>query len=145
MYRRAVASLKLDDDEKRVLDAAISTRASIKADKQFPGWQKKSDAYIKAGNKDGYLRFIRSIYKQVLPDSIEFETKKLGAKAAPAAKPAAKPPVPGQKQPAAAAPTGYTLVARMPDRSQINFDVTSYSMLEKNRAITNDGKRVTWK
>jgi hypothetical protein len=115
----------------------------VRVGKQFPDWQAKGQRYIDSRNKDGYLRYMRSIYQQVLPGAVADAVAKVVKTAAPVR---TTPGQPVKKTPpAAAVPSGFAPVAKEPSTWDIDWDRTDTSMLRRNRAVLKDGKKVTWK
>ena len=122
----------------------FATRAKLDADRMFPAWQEKSRKFIRANDKQGYLRYISSIYKRVVPDAMANAVNRtLKGNFAPKAQqngargPGSAPPK--------AAPAGFAQVANEPSSWDIDYGRTNSAMLKENRAVLKDGKKVTWR
>jgi signal recognition particle subunit SEC65 len=140
-FTKAMAGRKPSTEERAEIMERFGTRAKIDADRLFPGWKEKSQKFIRANDKAGYLRFIGSIYKRVVPDAMaQAVNRTMKGKAAPTAQPGVD-----RGAPAKAAPPGFVQVAKEPSSWDIDYGCTNQAMLKENRAVLKDGKKVTWR
>lgn len=149
-YVKALAGRKPDQEERAQIRELFTIRSKAAADRLFPGWAEKAQRFIKTGDKPGYLRYMQSIYKRVVP-----ETMASAVAATLRGKKAVIPPANGQpngqqkpqqqQNGATSSNGGYAQVAKEPDTWSIDFDRTSSAMLQQNRAVLKGGKMVSWK
>jgi hypothetical protein len=139
---RALAGRKPNTEEKAQIEELFTTRAARLAKNYFKDWEKVSQGYIARDDKRGYLRYMESIYRRVMPEAMSSAVASTlkgqrpastGALAKPGAKVAVKPA------------EGFTLVAKEPDTYNIDYGRTSRAMLAENKAILRDGKKVQWR
>lgn len=148
-YTKALAGRKPDTEERAQIKELFIVRSKAAADKLFPGWFEKSQRFIKSGDKAGYLRYLGSIYRRVIPDAM---ASSVASTMKAARKPAAAAQTPGTKPAAAAKPTGggeaggaFKPVAAEPSTWDIDYNRTSTAMLKENKAFLKSGARVSWK
>ena len=147
-YRKALAGRTAGTEDRAQIKELFLIRSKSAADRLFPGWPEKAQRFIKSGDRDGYLRYIKSIYTRVVPEAM---ASSVASTLKGARKPAAgAPPVP--KKEAAGAPANGTQaagtfkpVAAEPSTWEIDYNRTSTSMLRENRAFLKSGARVQWK
>ena len=150
-FTKALAGRKADTEAKAQIKELFLSRSKSAADRLFPGWAEKSARFIKAGDKPGYIRYMKSIYSRVIPDAMASAV----ASTLKGARAAAPPGARGgqfQKQNGVERPQnvqqaadGFKPVAAEPDTWDIDFTRTPASMISQNRAFLKDGKRVQWK
>ena len=146
-YSRALAGRKPDTEEKAQILELFRSRSIAKADQLFPGWQEKAQRFIKANDKAGYLRYIKSIYTRIVPETMASAVNST-MRGKKAATPAATPkPAPQLKTATAQQPPakGFKFVSGEPNSFDINYSYTDKQMLSQNRAILKDGTRVQWR
>ena len=144
-YQKALAGRTATTEERAQIKELFLVRSKAKADQLFPGWPEKAQRFIKSGDKDGYLRYIRSIYQRVVPEAIASSvasTLKGSRKAPVGQEPKKEAARPGTPPPAA---EGFKPVASEPSSWDIDYNRTSTSMLNENRAVLKSGAKVTWK
>jgi len=119
---------------------------SIKLEKALDnveGYEERVNRYIATGDRQGNLRYQTSLYKQHAP-------RILGALLGPgkqqtvAGKPAARASENGAPVTPPVNNNGFLLVAKPPSAADVSPQTTT-SMIENNRAILRDGRKVTWK
>ena len=141
---KALAGRKPDTEERAELMERFATRAKLDADRMFPAWQEKSRKFIRANDKQGYLRYISSIYKRVVPDAMANAVNRtLKGNFAPKAQQNGARGA--GSAPPKAAPAGFAQVANEPSSWDIDYGRTNSAMLKENRAVLKDGKKVTWR
>ena len=140
-YTKAMAGRKADAEERGQIEELFNTRCARLADNQFKGWRQKSQDYIRRNDKSGYLRYMESIYRRVIPEAMTsaIASTLRGRTAAPSKKQVAGAKV--LTKPA----EGFTLIAKQPSAAEINFKLTSPAMVKENKAITISGKKVQWR
>ena len=154
-YREAIANLQLDDEDRMAFDKDVMARLQYRVSSQEPTFKEKSQRFIDARDKNGFLRYRESLYKRFLPAVIGIvAAKRAGsaaksAAAAPqkAAQPVEKPPArPGVPSAATVTPAGSKLVSAAPKPSEIDFHFgkTTSAMLQRNQAFLKNGTRVHW-
>lgn len=141
-FTRCLAGRKAEGEEKAQILELFLSRSKAAADRLFPGWEGKSQRYISNNDKPGYLRYMKSIYARIVPESMASSVNSTlkGKKAAPAA--ARKPALNGGKLTAPAA--GFKPVSAEPPTWDIDYGRTSQAMLRDNQAVLRSGAKVTW-
>ncbi|MDE2099607.1 MAG: hypothetical protein KGL39_20310 [Patescibacteria group bacterium] len=145
-YKRALAGRTPNSEEKAQILELFTGRATTAANRLFPGWQQKAQRYINANDKAGYLRYMETIYRRIVPEAVSSavsstmrgkatSTKKPATPARPAVKPAAN----------GAGTEGFAPLAKEPDTWEIDYARTTPSMLRNNRAVLTSGKKVEWR
>lgn len=141
-YTKALAGRAPNTEEKAQIEELFGARAARLADQLFKDWRKVSQGYITRNDKAGYLRYMGSIYRRVIPEAITSAVSSTMKGSKPAAK---KPAVNGAAKTTIKAAEGFTVVAKEPDTYQIDYGRTDTSMLRNNQAVLKDGKKVTWR
>jgi hypothetical protein len=144
---KALAGRKPTTEEKAQIEELFMSRANRLASNNFKGWQEKAQAYIARNDKAGYLRYMGSIYRRVVPEAltsaIAGTLKGRGAVAVAQPGVARKPNVAPN---AAAKPAdGFALVAKEPDSYLVDYSRTTSKMVAENKAVLSDGKKVYWR
>lgn len=143
-YAKAAAGRKASAEERAEIQWRFMNRAKIEADRMFPGWNEKSQRFIRNNDKAGYLRYMTSIYKRIVPEAMASAVQRtLRGKAPGPGIPRGTSQKPGATPVAAAA--GFTMLSKEADTWQIDYGRTSPAMLRENRAILKDGKKVQWR
>ena len=112
-----------------------------------PGYEQTVDRYRAAGDREGYLKYTTSTFKELMPAALRqavgvvMRSAKTGKPAAAAAQPQAAAPA---KPAAPAAPAGFQRVGKSPDSGEINYRVTDADMIAKRQAVLKDVRKVTW-
>ncbi|MGH9343298.1 MAG: hypothetical protein ACRD19_06000, partial [Terriglobia bacterium] len=143
-YARLSQGRKLTDAQGAAIKELYLSRLGS-ALRKTPKFNETIDRYFTHRDREGYLRFIGSIYKQEIPRALRsaFESVVPGR---PGPKPGA-----GTAKPAAAAAAagsvanGYAWTAAAPAKGQIDFRKTSADMIREGKAVLTDGKKVQWK
>jgi hypothetical protein len=136
------AGRKLSDQQRAAIETLYSD-AMIKAVGKIPNFQKNVEAYFKAKDKAGYLKYLGSVYKAEIPKALKAAVGAiLPSKPGPRPAPSVTPAVPGR--PAAAA-DGFVMVAKHPEAHEINMALTDMRMFKSHQAVLNDGRRVQWR
>lgn len=143
-YKSALAGRTPNTEEKAQIAELFNSRAVKLADRLFKDWQKVSQRYIQRNDKAGYLRYMTSIYRRVVPEAmtsaVASTLKRQGATGV--TRPGEKrPPASGQTTPA----EGFALVASEPATYDVDYGRTTQAMIRANQAILKNGKKVTWR
>lgn len=145
-YTRLAAGRKLNDAQTAAVKELYLSRLAA-ALRKTPKFNETIDRYFERRDREGYLRFIGSIYKQEIPRALRsaFDSV-VPAKPGPKVNPAA----PGANGKAAAAAAGapaagFAWTAAVPGKDKIDFRKTSADMIREGKAVLTDGKRVQWK
>lgn len=140
---RALAGRKPDTEEGAQIDELFGSRAKKLADRLFPKRTEVATGYIKRGDKDGYMRYIKSVYQRVWPEAMA---------SAVASTMKGKPGPKSGTQQTKTAPVsatrvgeGFALVSKEPAAIEINWNLTTKAMISKNQAVTTSGKKVQWR
>jgi hypothetical protein len=143
-YSKALAGRKPSTEDRAMIKELFATRSAAAADKLFPGWKDKAQRFIKANDKEGYLRYVKSIYARIVPETMgSAVTATMKGKAAPAAPKPGAPAANGK--PAPPAVPGFKPAANEPGSFDIDYGRTSTEMLRQNRAVLKNGERVSWR
>jgi signal recognition particle subunit SEC65 len=142
-YRQALAGRKPSTEEKADILERFQMKAANLAAKVEPKWAEKSQRFIANKDKAGYLRFMKSLYARVIPDAMSEAVNKTLRSARPTGgkAPLKRAATPGQKR---AANEGFKPVPEEPGSYDIDYGRTPDWMVKQNRAILNDGRRVSW-
>jgi hypothetical protein len=148
-YTKNLAGRQPDTEQKAQIKALFDSKSKDLANSLFPGWVEKAGRYLKTGDRAGYLRLMKSIDVKVIPQAVAYAVSRTMGKGRGFTgkiqnqQQNGKAPVDkGQPAPAAA---GFTLVANEPNSYQIDYDRTNKQMLQQNRAVMKDGRKITWK
>lgn len=104
------------------------------------------DRFFANRDKQGYLRHQNSLYRQETPKALRaaFDVI-LPARPGPKTAPAAGGPRPGASGKPGQPATGYSWLAKAPDKNSINFRLTTPDMIRAGKAVLSDGKKVQWR
>lgn len=144
-YKKSLNGRTATSEERAQIQELFLSRSAKAADRIFPGWQQKAERYIKSNDKTGYIRYMETIYRRIVPEAVASAVSStMRGKAAGTQQ---KPQAPQQKpgSPAARAPEGFTPVAKEPGTWEIDYGRTSQAMLRQNQAVLKDGKKVAWR
>lgn len=145
-WDKATAGLKVDDRQKGAIQELFSSRlmARLKADPEF---DKNVQKFFKAGDREGYNRFIGTAYKNHVPQALRAAIDQIMPARKPGPTPGAppKPPTKPGAPPVGNVPTGFSGVATRPAAGVIDFQRTSPTMISAGKAILLDGKKVQWR
>lgn len=139
-WAKATKDLKLTTEQA----AAIKERYGIKianALKSVPDLQKTAEAYYKAGDKEGYVRYMKSVFSNHIPKAIEAAMSGIGV----AKKPGPRPGTAATPRPQLAASNGVTVLPTAPKSHDVDWLRTDRTMYSKGQAILKDGKKVQFK
>lgn len=146
-WDKATAGLKIDDRQKGAIQELFSSRllARLKGDPEF---DKNVQKFFKAGDREGYNRFIGTAYRDHVSPALRAAIDQI----MPARRPGPTPGAPAPRTPPKPAPppvgnvpTGFASVASRPAAGTIDFQRTSPSMISAGKAILADGKKVQWR
>lgn len=137
-FTRLSAGRRFTTDQKADIQERFSMRLQ-KALEAIPGFEDRVSQYLRAGDQEGHLRYINSMYAQQVPRIMAALIKP----AAPVAAKTASAPAPGTPAPTPIA-TGFQRISAMPKREEINWKLTDQKHIMADRAILNDGRRVQW-
>lgn len=141
-FTKALAGRKPNTEEKAQIEELFTTRAAKLADQFFKDWRKTSEAYIKRNDKAGYLRYMGSIYKRVIPEAITSAVRStMKGKAATITNPKTGATV----TPAAKAAEGFTVVGKEPNTYDVDYGRTNQKMIMEGRYIMKDGRKLQWR
>lgn len=142
---KALAGRVPSAEDNKIIQDLFLVNVRRATDNQFKGWRERSQQYIKSDDKKGYLRYVNSIARAVVPGAMAAAVNStLRGQRAPA-KPAPKKPEvnrTGTMKPA----EGFTLVAKEP--STWELDLThpmAFEWTQQNRGILKNGKKVWWR
>ncbi len=109
--------------------------------KGLPKFNENLEKYFKSNQRDGFVRYIESAYKDAVPRALRAAIQQAGvvAKAAPN-NGTQQRTAPGQQKPAA----GFTFVNAKPSMALVNNRLTTPDMWLQRQAILKDGRKVTW-
>jgi len=112
-----------------------------------PKFNETLQRYFANGQKDGFMKYIESAYRDAVPKALKTAIAQagIGAKSGPTAgKPVAAP---GKASPLPPKPaTGFKLVNKKPNvQTEVDRVNTTPDMLLKGQAILKTGERVTWR
>lgn len=140
-FTKALAGRKPSTEEKAQIEELFNSRAVRLADNLFKDWRKVSQGYITRNDKRGYLRYMESIYRRIVPEAMTSAVSSTmkGARAAAIKRPSAN----GQ-QPMKAA-EGFSPIAKEPETHDIDYSQTNSAMISQNRAVLRSGKKVQWR
>lgn len=139
---KALAGRKPTTEEAAQIEELFGARAGRLADSYFKGWREKSQAYIKRNDKAGYMRYMESIYRRIIPEAMASAVAStLKGQRAGTGTPVKRTP---SGTPLKAA-DGFSPVAQEPDTWAVDFNRTSQAMLRENKAVLKDGKKVVWR
>ena len=140
-WTRLSAGRKLSDVQTGAVKELYASRLHSAASK-LPGFNENLQRYFDSGDKQGYLRYLTSVYKAEIPKALRaaFEAivpAKPGPKAgAPAA------PKPGA--PAAKPTPGFEFVGARPNPNEID-PIRSQGLILQGKAVLRSGKKVYWR
>lgn len=144
-YQKLLAGRKPTSEERAQILELLGAKRQSLADSLFPGWKEKADRYLSNGNKDGYMRYIGSIYRRVLPEAVAYAVRRtLKAAPKPAAAAQARPQLRTAAAGASASPD-FKPVAKEPGSYEIDYSKTTPKMLAQNRAVLLSGGKVSWR
>ncbi len=149
-YRFAIGSRKPTSEELAQIQELFQSRAGRLTRQNFPDWERKSEAFIRANDKAGYLRYMASIYRKVVPEAAASAVRST-LKSAPArttattTRPAAQTQQRQQQAVATDQSGTFKPIGKEPGTWDIDYDRTSPAMLAKNRAVLIDGRKVEWR
>lgn len=143
-WTKASNGLKLTSEQTAAVKELYGLRlqAAIKAS---PDFNKTVEAYFRAGDKEGYLRFISSFYKNNTAKAIQSALNSVAPGKKPGPKPGQTATTQAVKPATSTATPGFKFVGSMPKGSTIDWTATSRAMLTKGQAVLADGTKVQWK
>lgn len=149
-YKRVLAGRSVDTETKAEIKELFITKSESLTRQYFPGYADKLKAFAQRGDKAGYMRFLTTIYRRVMPESTAWAVSKAlkgkptapAAKAAPVAK--AAPPATNGNNPRNSDGT-FKPISAEPGPWDVDYDRTDVKLLRENRAFLKDGRRVSWK
>jgi hypothetical protein len=144
-YSKILAGRKPTSEEKAQITELYLSRSAKLANKYFPNWQTKSQQLIKSGDKAGYLKFITTIYRRVVPEAMSSAvagTLKSGRPVAAAVTTVKQEPLVNRQQNGQF--DGFQRVSKEPDTWEIDYGRTDSRSLRGNKAYLLNGKKVTW-
>ena len=140
-WTRLSAGRKLSDVQTGAVKELYASRLHAAASK-LPGFSDTLQRYFDGGDKQGYLRYLTSVYKSEIPKALRaaFDAivpAKPGPKAgAPAASKAGAP---------VAKPTpGFEFVGTRPNPNEID-PIRSQGLILQGKAVLRSGKKVYWR
>lgn len=140
-FKKQIGDRKLSDSQRAtVLELyGLKLGAILKG---LPKFNENLEKYFASNQRDGFVRYIESAYKDAVPRALRAAIGQagIGAKPGPAAGALPKQGT-GAIKPAA----GFTFVTAKPAMSLVNNRETTPDMWLKGQAVLKDGKRVTWK
>jgi hypothetical protein len=115
--------------------------------KNVNGFNNNLERYFNSGQKDGFLRYFESVYRDAVPRALRTAIQQVGI----GGKPGPKAGAPGQ--PAAAAKpgqktapaAGFQMLNGKPSMKDVDRVHTSTDMWLAGKAVMKDGKKVQWK
>lgn len=123
----------------------IKLQAILKA---TPKFNENLDRYFASNKKDGFTKYVESVYREAVPKALRAAVAQagVGAKPGPAPGTAAEKKAPPIAGTAAAKPIpGFQLVNAKPKMETVDRVNTSSEMWLKGQAVLRDGKKVSWK
>jgi hypothetical protein len=142
-YSKCLAGKKPNTEEKAQIRELFTSRSKAAADKLFPGWSEKAQKYINNNDKQGFLRYMTSIYKRIVPEAMASAVRSTmkGARATTTTT-TRKPGTPASRTVVA---EGFKPVVNEPGSWDVDYNRTTRAMLSENRAILKDGTKVAWR
>ena len=142
-----LAGRKPNNEEGAQIRELFLIRSKSTADKLFPGWGDKSQRFIKNGDKAGYIRYMTAIYRRVVPEAMASAVNSTlrGSRKPAATTNGAQPKKPVAAGAAQQANGDWKPVSAEPGTWDIDMNRTNTAMLQQNRAILRDGRRVSWR
>lgn len=148
-FSRLSAGRKITDDQKQAITELFASRMG-KVLSSLSGHKDKVDRFFASKDKNGYLTYMKSTYRQQIPKALAsaFDAivpAKPGPKGAAAGKPNGTAPTAGKPN-AVAAPQGFVRVGQVPPAKSVRYGPggTTKEMINQRRAILLDGRRVAW-
>ena len=140
---RFLAGRKVTDIQREDILHRVQTKLGLRIKEQ----EKTLDRYFSAKDKEGFLKFANSFSRKHIPELLReavdrYVPTKPGPKAPPTQNGApVRPPVGGKPA------QGFAYVQEMPGRDKIDWSnpFNTLSNIKDGKAITLDGKRVTWR
>lgn len=144
-YARLTQGRKVTETQKAAIQELYVSRLGA-ALRKVQNFNSNIDRYFANKDREGYLRYISSIYKQEIPKALRSAVESvLPGKPGPAATRVAANTAQSGKATAAAAASGYAWTAAPPDKHTIDVNRTTMDMIREGRAVLIGGKKVQWK
>ncbi len=142
---RLLAGRKITDQQREDIQHRVDTKLGLRAKEQ----NQTLDRYFQVRDKDGFLKFTKSFSQKNIPALVReavdrYVPTKPGPKVqTPQNGAPVRPPLQNGAKPA----QGFAFVQQMPSRDQIDWNnpFNSLQNIKLGRAVTLDGKRVTWR
>lgn len=150
-YKTAIAGKTLDDEDKADIEERFRIRAENLTKQQFPDLMKRLEAFTARKDKEGFFRYLKSVYAKVVPQAVTAAVAgSLRHKpVTPGTKPAAVVNKPGQalpRVPPKPGPTaGFKPVAKQPGPYEIDYSKTTKLMIEKGDYVLKTGQKVQYR
>lgn len=146
-FSRLSAGRKVSETQKAAILELYVGRMT-KALEGIPGHKDKVNSLFSSKNKNGYMQYMNSTYKQQIPAALRsaFNSVVQG-KPGPRAVPGTptRRPVGVVKPGGAKAEVGFTMVAKMPTSNEIDYHQTTREMVRENKCVKKDGTKVQWR
>jgi hypothetical protein len=131
---------RIDAVAKEDIEARIASRLPL-ALKGEPGFSEALEDFWKAGDRDGYLRYLQSMHAKHLPRIIRAEIQRRFPSGATATTTTRTTPA---AQTRTAPEAGFKRVNAMPHMNTVNSRATNADMWKKKQAVLKDGTKVSW-
>lgn len=144
-YARLTAGRKVSDVQKAAIKELYVSRLMAAA-RKTPNFNSNIDRYFSNKDRDGYLRYMGSFYKQEIPKALRSAIDSvMPSKPGPAARPnpASIAPAATPGKPA----TGFAWVASAPSASSVDMThpFNTQANWSAGKAVLKGGQKVTWK